>query len=298
MKYWIKAARLRTLPLSLSGIILGSLIALADGHFDFIIFLLAIFTTVFLQVLSNFANDYGDGIKGTDKNRTGEKRMVSSGFITPSKMKKAVILFSTLSFLSATFLLIISFVPEHIWLFFIFIGLAISSVVAAILYTVGRHAYGYRAMGDIFVYIFFGLVAVMGTYTLYAKNINLSFLLPASSIGFLSTAVLNLNNMRDIEQDKLTHKNTIPIYIGFQSAKIYHFLLMFMPFVFSLIYVGAKTEIIWTKYLFLILIFPTSILWLKVWKTSLPKELDKELKFTALLTLAFAILLGLGLNIG
>lgn len=296
MKHWIHAARLRTLPLSLSGIILGGLLAAADGFFDIFIFSLALFTTLCLQILSNFANDYGDGVKGTDKCRTGEARMVSSGLISPQQMKKAIILFSFLSFFSASFLLVIAFLPHHWSLFITFLGLAISAILAAILYTVGKNAYGYHGLGDFFVFIFFGLVSVLGTYILFSKEINYSIFLPAAAIGLLSSAVLNLNNMRDMHQDKVSNKITIPLILGEQKAKIYHFFLLFLPFILALIFVSMKPENS-LKYFFLILIIPTLYLFLKVLRNKNPQNLDQELKFTALLTLAFSLLLGAGLLI-
>ncbi|MCT7905142.1 1,4-dihydroxy-2-naphthoate octaprenyltransferase [Candidatus Ornithobacterium hominis] len=297
MKHWIYAARLRTLPLSLSGIILGGLIAAADGFFDVLVFCLALFTTLCLQILSNFANDYGDGIKGTDAHRTGEARMVSSGLISPQQMKKATILFSFLSFFSAFILLVIAFLPQHWDLFLGFIGLAVLAVLAAIFYTVGKSAYGYRGLGDLFVFLFFGLVAVVGTHTLFAKEIHASIFLPATAIGLLSTAVLNLNNMRDAQQDKIANKITIPLMLGHKNIKIYHFILLFLPFILGLIFLEKRPENS-LKYLFLLLVIPTYFLFLKVSKNKNPNKLDKELIFTSLLTLSFALLFGFGLLFG
>ncbi|MGI9527486.1 MAG: 1,4-dihydroxy-2-naphthoate octaprenyltransferase [Weeksellaceae bacterium] len=295
MKKWIDAARLRTLPLSLSGIFLGTLLAIYQDEFDWIILILACLTTLFLQVLSNYANDYGDGIKGTDDARTGEKRAVASGEITATQMKKAVMITTGLSIVSAIALLAYSFLPTHWEWFLIFIGLGAASVWAAINYTVGENAYGYRAMGDLFVFIFFGLVAVMGTYMLYTKSFDPIILYPASAIGLLSMAVLNLNNMRDLIQDKRAGKKTIPILIGFFYAKNYHGVLMFLPFVLGVLFMLHQPAFHWFQYIFLVLIIPASFLMYKVAKTQDYKALDSELKKTALLTMAFAILFGLSL---
>ncbi|MXV38361.1 1,4-dihydroxy-2-naphthoate octaprenyltransferase [Flavobacteriaceae bacterium Ap0902] len=294
MKKWIDAARLRTLPLSLSGIFLGTLLAIKENKFDWIIFLLACLTTLFLQILSNYANDYGDGIKGTDDTRKGEKRAVASGEITAHAMKNAVKLTAVLSILSAIGLLVYAYIPDYWEWFLVYIGLGAASVWAAINYTVGENAYGYRAMGDIFVFIFFGIVAVFGTYMLYTKSFNPLILYPASAIGLLSMAVLNLNNMRDLLQDKHAGKKTIPIIIGFLYAKNYHGFLLFTPFVLGVMYVLNQEITHLFNYLFLILLIPAIALMWRVGITHEYEKLDSELKKTALLTLFFAIFFGLG----
>ena len=298
MKKWIQAARLRTLPLSISGIFLGSLLAIYKGSFDGWVFAFACFTTLLFQVLSNYANDYGDGIKGTDANRTGEKRAVASGEISAKSMKSALKITAALSLISALILLGIAFLPHH-WIYFvIFVVLGFASIWAAINYTVGDKAYGYRAMGDIFVFFFFGWVGVLGTFTLYTKQFDAQVLLPATAIGLLSTAVLNLNNMRDIPQDKRAGKITIPVILGLFYSKNYHAFLLFAPFILALIYVLIQPDFSWFYLLFLILLIPATLLMIKVGNTQDHAQLDSELKKTALLTLAFSLLLGLGLWLG
>ena len=295
MKKWIAAARLRTLPLSISGIILGSLIALSEGHWDWSIFILAFLTTLFLQVLSNYANDYGDGIKGTDVDRIGEKRAVASGEISAKQMKNAVILFSVLSAFTAFLLIYLSFQENFGWAL-LFIFLTFACVWAAIRYTVGKSAYGYAGMGDIFVFIFFGIISVWGSYTLYQhETFHPSIFLPAAAIGLLSTAVLNLNNLRDIETDRKAGKLTLPLRMGFQKAKIYQAFLLLVPFILSVIYLFqiGKTE--WFRFMFLILLIPALLLVKTIFTTSEPRLLDKELKKVALLTLAFSLILGISL---
>ncbi len=295
MKKWIAAARLRTLPLSISGIILGSLIALSEGHWNWAIFILAFLTTLFLQVLSNYANDYGDGIKGTDVERIGEKRAVASGEISARQMKTAVILFSVLSALSAFTLIFISFQENFLWAI-LFIFLTFACVWAAIRYTVGKSAYGYAGMGDIFVFAFFGIVSVWGSYTLYQhETIELSIFLPASAIGLLSTAVLNLNNMRDIHTDRKAGKLTLPLRMGLPNAKIYQSLLILIPFLLSVIYLFeiGKTE--WFRFSFLLLLIPAFLFIKTIITIQEPRLFDKELKKIALLTLAFSLFLGFGL---
>lgn len=297
MKKWIAAARLRTLPLSISGIILGSLIALAQGHWSWTIFILAFLTTLFLQVLSNYANDYGDGVKGTDAERVGEKRAVASGEITATQMKNAVILFSLLSAITAIALVWISFGVENLKWVALFVFLTVACVWAAIRYTVGKNAYGYAGLGDVFVFIFFGIVSVWGSYTLYQHQIiDWNIFLLAFAIGSMSTAVLNLNNMRDIETDGKTGKNTLPLRMGFENAKIYQTILLLLPFVFSSIYVLNLTEMKVYHFSFWILILPVIKLIQTIRNTTEARKLDSELKKVALLTLAFSLILGISLN--
>lgn len=230
---WIQAARLRTLPLSISGILVGSAYAYYQHKFDWIIFVLALCTTLSFQILSNFANDYGDGIKGTDTNRIGEKRLVASGEITSNQMKKAIIINGIIAFVLAVFLIYFAFGQENFLYSFTFLVLGIASIASAIKYTVGNNAYGYSGFGDVFVFIFFGLVAVIGSNFLYSQHIDIKLFLPATAIGMLSTAVLNLNNMRDIENDRIANKNTLVVKFGLKWAKQYQGVLM----VFSVIIV-------------------------------------------------------------
>lgn len=294
---WIKAFRLRTLPLSLSGIILGSLIALYDGHWNTVIFIGSICTTVLFQVLSNLANDLGDSQKGTDnKHRIGPERAVQSGVISLAEMKRAVMLFSILSALSASYLIYIG-TQEMPLSILIFYGiLAILSILAAITYTVGKKAYGYHGMGDLMVFLFFGLVSVLGVYSLYSKTFEWINILPAITIGLLSAAVLNLNNMRDISNDRNSGKNTLVVKMGPNISKVYHSLLIMVAFV-SLFYFLTEKNVS----LSFIGLIPFVLLFLhvrKVMSTKDPKEFDPELKKVALLTFAVAILTGIGLVLG
>lgn len=294
MKKWIDAARLRTLPLSISGILLGTLLAASRGFFDIWVFVLACLTTLLLQILSNYANDYGDGVKGTDAYRTGEKRAVASGEISANSMKNAVKITSVLAFVSAVALLILAYLPAHWHWFLLYFLLGLASIWAAIQYTVGSKAYGYRALGDVFVFLFFGLVSVVGTYMLFVKRFDADILLPASAIGLLSTAVLNLNNMRDIPQDRRAGKRTIAVMLGLFYSKNYHGFLLFAPFVLGVVFILLQDTFIWQHFAFLVLLIPAIILMFKVGNTREYAALDSELKKTALLTLAFALVLGLG----
>ncbi|MFV0531182.1 MAG: 1,4-dihydroxy-2-naphthoate octaprenyltransferase [Flavobacteriales bacterium] len=296
MIHWIKAARLRTLPLSLSGIILGSLIAKYEGFWSWNIFLSACITTILFQIVSNFANDYGDGIKGTDnEERIGPARMIQSGFISQKEMKNAILFLSSLSIISAIFLIYLAFGKENIIYSLIFFGLGIASIMAAINYTVGNSAYGYRGLGDVFVFIFFGLLAVLGTYFLFNHQFNFLLILPASAIGLLSTAVLNLNNMRDVNSDRNAEKNTLVVKIGFQKAKKYQTFLIITPFLLLTLYCLLINKI--DSLGFLIFFIPMFFHLKKVANTTEPKTLDSELKKVALTTFFISLILGLSLNI-
>lgn len=295
VKPWVLAARLRTLPLSLSGIVLGNCIAytLVDD-FSWAILLLSCLTTILFQVLSNFANDYGDGVKGSDKNRTGEMRAVASGLITAAEMKKATILFAFLSILSSLTLILLSF-PDNFPIAIVFFVLALLSVAAAIKYTVGGNAYGYLALGDFFVFIFFGFLAVVGSFYLHTKEIWLPIWLPATAIGFLCVAVLNLNNMRDAKEDKLNNKITLVNKLGVENAKIYHALLISIPFLLTTFFVLMFIGNSYLLFSFWI-VFPILLVHLiKVMRNTKPSELDSELKKVAISTFLFAFLLGISI---
>ena len=304
VKSYIKAARLRTLPLSISGIILGSYLGnefvnsllehtIRTSIWESSIFWLAIFTTVGFQVLSNYANDYGDGIKGSDKNRTGEARMVSSGAITPKQMKTAMISTTIITLLIALLLIYVAFGSKNFGYSILFFGLGIASIAAAIKYTVGNSAYGYSGFGDIFVFLFFGLLSVVGSYFLYTKMINFEIFLPAFSIGLLSTAVLNLNNLRDREQDKTNKKNTLVVKLGVVRAKKYHYFLIIGALITALIYTFLNFSSIY-EFVFLVAFIPLVKNMITVSKNNAPAELDSELKKVALSTFLFAILFGIG----
>lgn len=293
IKNFIKAARLRTLPLSISGIILGGFLAMSDGLFNGVIFSLALITTIGFQVISNFANDYGDGVKGTDAIRIGEERMVSSGKISPKQMKKAIMISVILTIIFALFLIYESFGLSNFGYSLLFFILGIVSIVAAIKYTVGNLAYGYSGFGDVFVFLFFGLLSVLGSYFLFTKEIYFLLTLPAISIGLLSTAVLNLNNMRDYQNDKKSKKNTIVVKIGLKAAKRYHYSLLLLSFISAVSYVVitfTKT----VQFIFLLAYIPLVIHALFVYNNKEELRLDAELKKVALSTFLFSVLLGLG----
>lgn len=292
MKHWIQAARLRTLPLSVSGIILGTFYAMSQSQFNWNIFALAIITTIGLQVLSNFANDYGDGIKGTDnEDRIGPKRAIQSGTISPQQMKIALYITSGLTFLSALILIYNAFKDYYLIYSFVFFILGLLAIASAIRYTVGKNPYGYSGYGDIFVFVFFGLVSTMGVYFMFTKRLDLHLWLPATSIGFLSVAVLNLNNMRDEESDRKANKNTLVVKNGKAFAKKYHNFLIISAMLFLVIFAVLK-DFNFDQYLFVIVFIPLILHLIKVNSNSDPRALDPELKKVALSTFFIALLLG------
>lgn len=294
LRAFVKAARLRTLPLSVSGIIVGSYLAYADGFFDWRICVLALLTTIGFQVISNFANDYGDGIKGTDNlDRVGPQRALQSGEISPKQMLKVIRFTSIVTFLIALLLLFISFGKDHIIYFIIFLVLGIASIIAAIKYTVGSKAYGYSGYGDLFVFLFFGLLSVVGSYFLYTKFLDFTVFFPAISVGLLSVGVLNLNNLRDRESDVKANKRTLIVKIGEEFGKYYHYYLLSASFMFALLYVLFHYKSPF-QFLFVLAYIPIFKHLYTVYKTDDVKELDPELKKLAVSTFLFAILFGWG----
>lgn len=306
MKKWIEASRLRTLPLSISGIIMGAFIArwrlLGQGQFwDWRIFVLAILVTLLYQILSNFANDYGDGVRGTDALRTNEaeSRAVVSGKISAKEMRRAIVLFSILSLVATVGLLFITFYPNYWIEFGFFIGLGVACILAAIGYTMGKKPYGYLGLGDIMVFIFFGLVSVGGSYFLFTKSWSWDILFPASAVGLMSTGVLNLNNMRDIESDALSGKKSLALRLGFKNAMIYQIILLQLPLILILIFLGVNGFFQSKNYyafLVMVLMFPMTKLRRNIIQIKEPKKLEPYLKQVGIMTLMMAILLAFGLN--
>lgn len=291
VKAWLQAARLRTLPLSVSGILAGSFYAYSQGYVNWGILSLAVVTTLGLQVLSNFANDYGDGVKGTDnENRIGPQRAIQSGAITVDAMKKGIIITSVLTLAAAVILIYLSFGRDNFAYSLLFFFLGLAAIVAAIKYTVGSSAYGYKGLGDVFVFIFFGLVSVIGCYFLFAKKIDTLVILPAISIGLLSVAVLNLNNMRDQVSDAMSGKNTLVVMMGGQNAKMYHYIIITTALMLTLIFAVAG-NFKPVQYLFLVAYMPFIMHLRTVAKNKEPRALDPELKKVALGTFLLSVLL-------
>ena len=297
IKAWIQAARLRTLPLSLSGIIAGSALATKQGFFELNIFILALLTTIGFQVTSNFANDYGDGVKGTDNDdRIGPARALQSGLISREKLKRGIIVSIVITMVIALVLIYSAFGKENILFALLFFVLGILSIWAAIKYTVGDNAYGYRGLGDLFVFLFFGLLGVLGCMFLYTKMWDWPSVLPAISIGLLCVAVLNLNNLRDVVSDKKSGKMTVVVKMGFENGKKYQFLLIVISLISFLGYIAIE-ELPWKASSFMLAYVPLLVHVRKVMLTTDPGKLDGELKKVALSTFLLAILFLMAVNI-
>ncbi len=294
---WIAAARPRTLPLALSSILMGCFLAYYNHLFSWSVAVLTILTTTFLQILSNFANDYGDGVSGKDNDmRQGPKRAVQSGEISASKMKRAMVIFSVLSFVSGIGLLYEALKNSSIQTILLFLVLGIVSIVAAITYTAGKRPYGYSGFGDISVLIFFGWVGVLGTYYLHTQTFDWLLLLPATSCGLFAVAVLNINNIRDIESDKATGKMSIPVRLGRSKAIVYHWSVLIIGMVCSICFT-MLSDMSFSKWLYL-LAFPFFVYnGLSVSRLKSARELDPFLKQMALSTLLFVVVFGVGLLI-
>jgi 1,4-dihydroxy-2-naphthoate octaprenyltransferase len=293
IKPWLHAFRLRTLPLALSSIAMGGFLAAANNAFRADIFVLCIATTIFLQITSNLANDYGDSIHGADGiDRKGPARAVQSGMITSSQMRNAVILFVILCLVSGLSLLFLAFGPNWNAILFFF-GLGILCILAAIGYTVGRRPYGYIGLGDLSVLIFFGLVGVLGSYYLFTKSVSWYETLPALSCGFFSIAVLNINNIRDIDSDRLAGKFSIPVRLGRKKAIMYHWFLLGAGISASVLYTVLTFQSL--SQLIFLLVVPLLIRNGLAIKRRTAEDLDPYLKQMALTTLLFVLLFGIGI---
>lgn len=291
---WIEATRPRTLPLALSSTLLGSFLAWHDKPFKTSVLLLAMLTTLFLQVLSNLANDYGDSVNGMDNaQRVGPGRAVQSGAIGLKPMRTGIIVTTVLAFISGIFLIACGFdfkMSTGVLFFFI---LGLTALGAAIKYTIGKNPYGYIGLGDLFVYIFFGLTGILGTYFLHTGTFRPSLLLPASAVGLLSTAVLNLNNMRDAKGDEASGKRTLVVIIGSHSARYYHLLLIVSAwlclFVYTLISYEQPLQLIY------VVTFPFFVIHLKKVFSTTAASLDPQMRFLSLSIFATIMLYGIGM---
>ncbi len=266
-----------------------------EFHARWDILALSLVTALFLQILSNFANDYGDSEKGTDnQHRVGPKRTIQSGEITPAQMRRAMVVMALLALASGLTLVFVGTMGIAIWGIALFIVLGLCCIAAAVKYTVGEKAYGYRGLGDLFVFIFFGLTGVVGTYFLSTQQVFLGAWLLGSSVGLFSVGVLNLNNMRDIANDRNSGKLTLPVRMGFKKAKIYHICLIGGGLLFALVHTIAYYQCCW-----MLLPYLSIVLFIRDLKEIIlvkdPVLLDPYLKKLSLSTLAFVLLYSAGL---
>jgi 1,4-dihydroxy-2-naphthoate polyprenyltransferase len=293
-KSWINAARPRTLPLALSGILMGCGLAWFYGAIDATVSVLAIFTAILIQIFSNFANDYGDSQKGTDNQfRLGPIRTVQSGEINQKEMETGMIVVGGLSLLAGLWLVYFGTWHHSKVAFFGFIGLGILSLMAAYFYTAGKKSYGYVGLGDLFVFLFFGLLPVAGVFYLNAGFLPVSVFLPALTIGFFSTGVLNLNNTRDIENDRNSGKITIPVRMGARNSRIYHSFLITGGWVVAVIYTTMHFQS-YRQLIYLVTLPMFVVDLVTIFRIRNEKELDPFLKRLALSTLAFTLLFCIG----
>jgi len=295
MYIWLQAFRLRTLPLALSSTFLGSFLAYSKDHFRLPVFILASLTTLFLQILSNLANDYGDGVKGSDSTeRIGPERVTQSGKVSKNGIRGMILVFILLSLATGTALIFtgISHYPAFAILVFFLVGL--SAIIAAVKYTVGNKPYGYMGLGDVFVFIYFGIVGVCGTFYLQAGYLDPWILLPASTIGMFSMGVLNINNLRDIISDSASGKKTLVVRLGVRSAKIYHAILVvgavLMSLVYTIVFFKSPVQLLFMVTLPFLMLDVRNVM-----QNTVPVDLNSELKKMALTTFAFSLTFGLGL---
>lgn len=269
---------------------------MADGNFNGLVFGLALITTLFLQILSNLANDFGDFVKGTDNmNRVGPDRTLQAGLVTKKQMVKAMWAISLLCSIFGVWLIYEGTLGLDLMKAGLFVVFGLVALGAAVKYTMGKNPYGYAGLGDLFVFLFFGLLGVLGSYFLNTHTFHWKLLLPASAIGLFTTAVLNINNMRDHVEDEKYGKNTIVVKMGIQRAKQYHLLLNSLGIALMLLYVFPNNNL--ADYLFLFVVPLLMIPTLQIYKNDDYESFDSYLKKQAIGTFIFSILFVLGLNI-
>jgi len=295
LKPWIIAARLRTLPLAVSNILLGSFLAYNHGKFSVIILLLGLATAVLLQVLSNFANDYGDFINGADEKRISKyERVLQSGKISPKQMRWMLIILTLLTFVTGISLIVLAAKALGTIALVVFFGIGMLCIIAAITYTIGKKPYGYIGMGDIAVFIFFGIVGVCGIYVLQTRQWDWHVLFPAASFGLLSMGVLNINNIRDLESDRISGKKTLVVRIGLEKARIYHTWLILIAVILGI--VSTVLDFHSAFQLLYLLTIPFFIMNVyRVRSSEYSGKLDDELRNLSLTAFFFSVTYGIGL---
>ena len=295
LRSWIRAARPRTVLLSLSGVLMGGFLAFAESpEVNPWTVAFCALTAITLQILSNLANDYGDYKKGVDNaHRTGPERTLQSGALTERQMRVGIAITAIIALIAGALLIFVF--ARLTWAeLAVFAALGLGAIMAALLYTLGKHPYGYRGLGDLFCFIFFGLVAVAGTFYLATKTIDFAVLLPATAMGCCSNAVLNINNMRDYENDKASGKNSLVVKIGLRNAFLYHVSLITLTFVCLTVYLLLKHQPFYTYAFWLLspLFIKDLITIHKQQERGVPDRLlPRQVLHTLLLTLVFGLLL-------
>lgn len=295
LKMWLETARPKTLPLAIASIITGTALASWSGQFNGLITVLCLLTTVLLQILSNFANDYGDHQKGSDTaERIGPLRGIQKGAISANQLRWGLILTALASLLSGATLIVVSYQTMADLL--VFAGLGVLAIIAAITYTVGEKPYGYMGLGDISVLLFFGILGVGGTYYLQTTSLHFSILLPAIATGLLASAVLNINNLRDIEQDRKVGKHTLAVRLGAKNGRVYHCVLLSVAVICYGVFALVNVQH-WAGFLFL-LALPLLIKHaLFVYRSQDPMMLRPMLAQMSMIALLTNLLFSLGLLI-
>lgn len=294
LSVWINAARPRTLPLAIACIIMGNGLAAAEGSFSWLVAFFSFLTAILLQILSNLANDYGDSFHGADHvERKGPKRAVQSGLVTPEQMKRAILLASLSAVVSGILLLWFAFSDNALSLTILFILLGAAAIGAAITYTAGKLPYGYAGLGDLAVLIFFGWVGVIGSYFVQTSRFTWEIILPATACGLLAVAVLNVNNIRDLESDRVAGKNSVPVRLGLPRARAYHWTLLSLAIFFAIAFCLLNSPSIW-QYLFLLAVPMLVRNGLAISRANDLPALNPWLKQLSLASLVFVTLFSLG----
>jgi 1,4-dihydroxy-2-naphthoate octaprenyltransferase len=307
IKAWIKSMRLRTIPLAVAGILLGTSQIFRAGYNQPLLCLLALFTAILLQIISNFANDYGDFVKGTDSKANRTDRMLAAGQINPNSMKNAILILSVFTFMLGLFLVYYSYLNNYLEKqdFLLILGVGILAILSAIFYTVGKKAYGYLGLGDIFVFLFFGIIPVWGLHLLSNTHFDIVSLISSIGLGLLCVGVLNTNNYRDIHTDSLNNKITIAVKLGKRKTQIYQIMLItigaILVFFSEILYFNNNFETP-KEYALLIFYFPAiyllanHLIYFIKYEPGMRPELNNELKklsLTILLTVVIHLILGI-----
>ncbi|TBN58679.1 1,4-dihydroxy-2-naphthoate polyprenyltransferase [Glaciihabitans arcticus] len=284
---WIAGARLRTLPLAIAPVAVGTAVAyiLGDnGEFHWRRALLCLIVALSIQIAVNYANDYSDGVRGTDKHRVGPSRLTGSGAAKPRTVLTVALAFFGIAAVAG---LVLAIGTGYYWL----IAVGAVCIVAAWFYTGGKRPYGYNALGEVFVFVFFGLVATAGTTFVQAGTVSVEAWAGGTALGFFACAVLIVNNLRDIEQDRIAGKRTLSVLIGARASRILFGIFMILPFV---ILVGFTLLYFNTAYGFvaLMLALPAVII---VSTAKTPPEFILALKLASLASLVYGIVLALAI---